>query len=52
MLPTAFVPNAGNADASDVISLMEHIQQCVKNEFQVNLFPEVLLIPEKAILKK
>lgn len=46
------IANAGNADASDVISLMEHIQQCVKNEFQVNLFPEVLLIPEKAILKK
>ena len=41
------IANDGTASASDVVSLMNHVRQCVKEKFQVELYPEVLLITDK-----
>lgn len=42
-----FVVNNGGATAADVLALIEHIQNTVKDKFGVDLEPEVRLIGEK-----
>ncbi|MFP4698193.1 MAG: UDP-N-acetylmuramate dehydrogenase [Eubacteriales bacterium] len=39
-----FIVNTGNATAKDVVLLMQHIQETVKDKFGVNLEPEVRII--------
>jgi UDP-N-acetylmuramate dehydrogenase len=41
-----FVINAGNAQASDVLDLIHHVQNKIKEQFNVDLFPEVKVIGE------
>lgn len=42
-----FVINAGNATCEDVINLIKHIQNEIKNKFDVHIEPEVKMIGEK-----
>jgi UDP-N-acetylmuramate dehydrogenase len=42
-----FIINRGNATASDVLSLIRHVQKTVKEKFGVELEPEVLIIGEE-----
>jgi UDP-N-acetylmuramate dehydrogenase len=42
-----FIVNLGHATCDDVLSLMEHVQRCVMQEFHVRLEPEVRLIGER-----
>ena len=41
-----FVINKGGATASDIISLIKHIQNTVFEKYSVNLEPEVKIIGE------
>ncbi|MEI6286412.1 MAG: UDP-N-acetylmuramate dehydrogenase, partial [Bacillota bacterium] len=41
-----FVINAGGATASDILGLISHVQKTVKEQFDVDLFPEVKVIGE------
>ncbi|MCQ2539498.1 MAG: UDP-N-acetylmuramate dehydrogenase [Acetatifactor sp.] len=41
-----FVINTGGATAVDVHQLIEHVQKCVKEQFSVDLEPEVLFLGE------
>ena len=40
--------NKGDARASDVVALMEHIQDMVFDRFAVSLEPEVIIIGQEA----
>jgi len=42
-----FIVNLGNATASQIIALMEIIQERVKNQFGVSLEPEVRVVGEE-----
>lgn len=42
-----FIINCGHATAKDLLSLIEHIQTVVKNQFQVQLVPEVQVVGEE-----
>ncbi len=42
-----FIVNLGHATCDDVLSLMEHVQRRVRQEFRVQLEPEVRLIGER-----
>ena len=42
-----FIVNLGNATCDDVLSLMEHVQRRVLQEFSVRLEPEVRMIGER-----
>lgn len=46
-LHAGFVINNGNATAADVLSLIEHIREVVKEKFGVCLEPEVKLVGEE-----
>lgn len=39
-----FVINAGNATAADVRAVISHVQACVKEQFHVDLEPEVIFL--------
>lgn len=41
-----FIVNCGGATATDVLTLMEHVQAVVQEKFGVNLHPEVLVVGE------
>jgi UDP-N-acetylmuramate dehydrogenase len=41
-----FIVNTGDANASDVINLIKHIQNCVKNKYNVVLETEVKIVGE------
>lgn len=41
-----FIVNCGGATATDVLTLMEHVQSVVQEKFGVNLHPEVLVVGE------
>lgn len=41
-----FVVNIGDATAADVLNLIHHVQQTIKERFDVDLFPEVRVIGE------
>lgn len=41
-----FIINRGHATAKDILALIEHAKHIVKNQFQVDLEPEVLVIGE------
>jgi UDP-N-acetylmuramate dehydrogenase len=43
-----FIVNKGDARASDVVALMEHIQDVVFDRFAVSLEPEVIIIGQEA----
>ena len=43
-----FIVNKGDARASDVLALMEHIQDVVLDRFAVSLEPEVIIIGQEA----
>ncbi len=43
-----FIVNKGDARASDVVALMEHIQDMVFDRFAVRLEPEVIIIGQEA----
>jgi UDP-N-acetylmuramate dehydrogenase len=43
-----FIVNKGDARASDVVALMEHIQDMVFDQFAVSLEPEVIIIGQEA----
>ena len=43
-----FIVNKGDARASDVVALMEHIQDMVFDRFAVSLEPEVIIIGQEA----
>ena len=45
-LHAGFVVNDGNATSTDILKLIKHIQDKVKNEFGVDLEPEVRIIGE------
>lgn len=42
-----FIVNTGNATASDVLTLIEHIQAIVQERFGVRLIPEVRVVGER-----
>lgn len=42
-----FIVNTGQATASDVLTLMERIQQTIKDRYGVELVPEVLVVGER-----
>lgn len=42
-----FIINTGNATASDVLALIEHIQTVVEERFGVRLVPEVRVVGER-----
>lgn len=42
-----FIVNTGQATASDVLALMERIQQVIKGTYDVGLVPEVLVVGER-----
>jgi len=44
-----FIVNSAGATAADVIGLMHHIQQCVKEKFNITLEPEVEIIGDDII---
>ena len=44
-----FIVNLGRATCDDVLSLMEHIQRRVAQEFRVMLEPEVRLVGERFV---
>lgn len=46
---SGFVINKGNATAKDILDLIEHIQKEVKNQFGVDLSPEVRIIGEERV---
>lgn len=45
-LHAGFIVNSGNATSKDILALIKHIQNKVKNEFGVDLEPEVRIIGE------
>lgn len=46
-LHSNFIVNNGKATASDVLTLMEHIQNTIDDQFGVKLVPEVLVVGER-----
>lgn len=42
-----FIVNTGNATASDILTLIEHIQAVVRERFGVGLIPEVRVVGER-----
>lgn len=45
-LHAGFIINTGNATSEDVINLMKHVQNVVKEKFGVSLKPEVIIVEE------
>ncbi|MGZ9585068.1 UDP-N-acetylmuramate dehydrogenase [Paenibacillus marinisediminis] len=41
-----FIVNTGQATASDVLTLMKHIQDTIRDKYEVELVPEVLVVGE------
>lgn len=41
-----FIVNTGQATASDVLTLMKHIQDTIRDQYNVELVPEVLVVGE------
>lgn len=41
-----FVVNAGGASAADVMTLIQEVQQCVQEKFNVDLYPEIRILGE------
>ena len=42
-----FIMNMGHASAADVLNLIQHIQEKVHAQFQVQLVPEIIVVGEK-----
>ena len=42
-----FIVNTGQATAEDVLTLMDHIQKTIEDQYGINLVPEVLVVGER-----